>query len=270
MPVYSLVKSILTHLGWYYACLWPFDVKRHSLDYTMPVYVLTIQFTWYHAINTVWSILSLFMAWQCVEWYSLVNTMPVYGLVKSILTQFGQYSCLLMALWKSILTQFGQYHAYLWPCENQYWHSLVNTMPVYGLVKSMLTQFGQYHACLWPGDVNVGTVWSIPCLFMVWWSQCWHSLVNTMPVYGLAMSMLTQFGRYHACLWSGEVDLDTVWSIPCLFMAGLVKSILTHFGQYHTSLWSGEVNIDTVWSIPCLFMVWWSQYWHSLVNTMRI
>ena len=144
-----------------------------------------------------------------------------------------------------------------------------------------------YHACLWSGEVNVDTVWSIPCLFMTWWSQCWHSLVNTMTVYGLVKSMLTQFGRYHACLWSGEVNFDIVWLIPCLFMVwwsqcwhslvntmpvyGLVKSILTQFGQYHACLQSVEVNIDTVWLIQCQFRAWQSsKHWHSLVDRMPV
>ena len=152
MPVYSLVKSILTQLGWYHSCLWPCNVKWHSLNYTMPVYVLTMSTDTVHLI----------------------------------------------------------------PCNQ---HSLVNTKPAYGLTICLVIHFGQYHACLWPGEINIDIVWSIPCLFMVWWSQCWHSSVDTVPVYGLVKSILIQFGQYHACLWSGEVNVDTVWLIPCRFRA---------------------------------------------------
>ena len=154
------------------------------------------QVTWYHAI-TVWSILSLLMAWQYVEWYSLDNTVPVYGLVKSILTQFG-------------------------------W----------------------YHACLWPGEVNVDIAWLIPCLFMAWWSQYWHSLVDTMPAYCLVKSILTEFGWYHAGLGLGKVNTDTAWLIWCLFMGWWSQP--TQFSWYQASLCSDDVN------------------WQSLVNTMPV
>ena len=149
------------------------------------------QVTWYHAIYTVWSILSLSRAWQYVEWYSLVNTMPVYPLVMSIM-------------------------------------SMVDNMPVYGLVKSILAQLGQYYACLWSGEVD--TVWLMRCFFVDWWSQLmqfnhncnaclWadevnqQSLVNTEPVYVLMSTvrvwsipclfmfwrcLMTEFGQYHA------------------------------------------------------------------------
>ena len=221
-------------------------------------------------INTVWSILSLFMVWQYVKWDSLVNTMPVYDLLKSILTQFGQYHA---CLWTG---EFNIDTVWSIPCLftdwwSEYWHSLANTMPVNGLVKSILTQFGQYHACLWPGKVNIDTVWSIPCLFMVWWSQDWHNLVNTMPVYGLVKSMVTQFGWYHAGLGLGKVNIDTAWLIWCLFMDWW-SQLMQFNHNCNACSWADEVNqhslvntelvyvmtmsTERVWSITSLFMFW--------------
>ena len=181
------------------------------------------QVTWYHAIDTVWSIQSLFKAWRYVEWYSSVNTMPVYDLVKSMLTQFGWYHaglglgkvntdtawliwCLFMGWW-SQPTQFGQYQACLCS-EDVYWQSLVNTLPDYVLTMSMTKEFGQYHACLCSDNVY------------------WHSLVNTMPVFVLTISTarvwsktcLVMFWRCH------DVKMSWSWS-----QVGNIGVIIVHW-----------------------------------------
>ena len=143
------------------------------------------------------------------------------------------------------------------------WWSLFNTMPVYGLVKSTDTVY------------SINTVWSMASLFMTWWYQViqfgqyhaclwsgevnilyWHSLVDTMPVYGLVKSTDTVYSI--STVWSILSLFKTwwhqvVWSIPCLFIARC--SQLTRFGQYHSL---------------CLFIAWWSQYWQNSVDTMPV
>ena len=94
-------------------------------------------------------------------------------------------------------------------------------MPVYGLAK-----VNWYSLLDWQSSVNIcnkyvydlmissDTVWSIPCLFIAWWSQLTRFGQYHMPVYSLVKSILTQPGWYHACLGPDDVNrcssLDTM------------------------------------------------------------
>ena len=62
--------------------------------------------------------------------------------------------------------------------------------------------------------ISSDTIWSIPCLFIVWWSQLTRFGEYHMPVYSLVKSILTQLCWYHARLWPCNVKWHSLDSWP--------------------------------------------------------